>query len=258
MVSAYARLLAARYRGRFDAEADEYLEFVTSGAEWMTELISDLLEYARAGNERIRLVSVDSQFCFEGALRNLRTSLAETGAVVQCHSLPPVLAAPQLTQIFQNSIENGLRYRSQQAPQIQVSAEPGEADSWRFCVADNGIGFERAHAEELFQPFYRMHAQSTEPGTGMGLAICRRIIQQCGGEIWAHSEPGKGSTFFFTLRASSELLAPSNQVALAAPANDLPPTRINRSRRNRAKQCRSRAALSKQQHHPDQYAEVEA
>jgi signal transduction histidine kinase len=144
---------------------------------------------------------------------DLRTSLAEAGAVVQCHLLPPVLATPQLTQGFQNLIENAIRYRAQRNPEIRVSAEPSEAGYWRFSIADNGIGFENAQAKELFQPFYRVHARSTSSGTGMGLAICQRIIDQCGGEIWAHSEPGKGATFFFTLRASSEPLIPSDEVA---------------------------------------------
>jgi light-regulated signal transduction histidine kinase (bacteriophytochrome) len=217
MVSAYARLLAERYRGRFDAEANEYLAFVTGGAEWMTQLISDLREYARAGNEQVHLVSINSQLCFESALRNLRISIAEAGATVRCYSLPPVLASPQLTQVFQNLMENSIRYRSQQTPTMQVSAERSEASFWRFSVADNGIGFEMAHADELFHPFYRIHARSADPGTGtgMGLAICRCIIHQCGGEMWAHSEPRKGSTFFFTLRESSEPLEPSDERALA-------------------------------------------
>ncbi|MDQ2776626.1 MAG: ATP-binding protein [Acidobacteriota bacterium] len=211
MVSAYAQLLAQRYQGRFDADADEFLEFVASGAEWMTQLVSDLLEYSKAGNERKRLVSVDSQRSLDSALRNLRVSIEDSGAIIISERLPQVLANDQLTRVFQNLIGNAIKHRAQASPGILVSAQPDGEGHWRFSVADNGIGLDMSHADRLFKPFYRVRGKEECAGTGMGLAICQQIIDQLGGRIWVHSEPGKGSTFFFSVRAAPETVAAVEQ-----------------------------------------------
>ncbi len=204
MVSAYAQLLNDRYRGKLDADADEFLEYVVSGADWMTRLVSDLLAYARAGNERVQLLPVDSESMFSCAVRNLQISMAEAGASIECGRLPKVLANDQLALVFQNLIGNAIKYRAHARPRIQVSAEPNEEGNWSFCVADNGIGFDMAHADKLFQPFYRGGGKEECAGTGMGLAICRRVIHQLGGRMWVYSEPGKGSSFFFSVCGAPE------------------------------------------------------
>lgn len=188
---------------RFDADADEFLNFVTSGAEWMTRLISDLLDYSRASSERTYLVCVDSQRLFDFALRNLRISIAEAGAIITCEPLPKVLATDQLALVFQNLIGNAIKYRAQATPEIHIAAQSENDGYWCFSVTDNGIGFDMAHADKLFNPFYRVRGKEECAGTGMGLAICHGIIHQIGGRIWVHSEPEKGSTFFFSARAAS-------------------------------------------------------
>jgi signal transduction histidine kinase len=178
------------------------LNFVTSGAEWMTRLISDLLDYSRVVRERTCLVRVDSQRLFDCALRNLRISTAEAGAIITREPLPKVLATAQLTLVFQNLIGNAIKYRAQAPPEVHIAAQSEDDGYWRFSVTDNGIGFDMAHADKLFNPFYRVRGKGACAGTGMGLAICHGIIHQIGGRIWAQSEPGKGSTFSFSVRAA--------------------------------------------------------
>ncbi len=204
MMFAYAQLLAERYRGKLDADADEFLNFITGGARWMTQLISDLLDYSKTSTEPSRFVTIDSQQSLSFALRNLRMCIAEVGAIIRCDALPKVLANNQLTLVFQNLISNAMKYRGQATPEIQVSAQCGNDGYCCFSVADNGIGFDMAHAEKLFNPFYRVRDTEEFAGTGMGLAICHGIVHQLGGRIWVQSEPGKGSTFFFTVRVSPE------------------------------------------------------
>ncbi len=212
-VAACARLLADRYSGRLDTDADEFLEFIVAGAKSMTQLVSDLLEYSRLGGSQTQLISLDSRFALDSALRNLRTSIAETGAVVTSGRLPKVLANNQLTQVFQNLIANSIKYRAKAKPEIRISARSTGAGYWRFSVADNGIGFDMAHLDKLFQPLYRVPGKHQCAGAGMGLAICRRIVDRFGGEIWARSEPAKGSTFFFTVRVSPEAQSPPSSAS---------------------------------------------
>ncbi len=204
MICAYAQLLAERYGGKLDADADEFLNFITGGARWMTQLIFDLLDYSKTSTEPSRLVTIDSQQSLTFALRNLRMCIAEAGAIIRCDPLPKVLANKQLTLVFQNLISNAMKYRGQATPEIQVSAQCGNDGYCCFSVADNGIGFDMAHAEKLFNPFYRVRGTEEFAGTGMGLAICHGIVHQLGGRIWVQSEPGKGSTFFFSVRVSPE------------------------------------------------------
>lgn len=199
-ISAYARLLADRYRGKLDADADEFLAFITSGADSMSRLIIDLLEYSKASADCRAPVVVDTQPLYDEAVRNLRLQIVVSGAVIVSDPLPKVLGSNQLMQVFQNLIGNAIQHRAQRKLLIRVSAEPQANGYWKFSVADNGSGFDMRHAGELFNPFFRIHRSHT--GTGMGLAICERIVRQLGGNIWAHSELGGGSTFFFSLPAA--------------------------------------------------------
>lgn len=206
-ISAYAQLLSERYRGKLDADADEFLSFITGGSQWMTQLIADLLSESEPPTRHTGLFCVDSQELCDVAIRNLKFAVAEAEAKVKCGPLPKVLANHQLTLVFQNLIGNAIKYRAEATPQIQVSAERNQDGYWRFSVADNGIGFDMAHSDKLFSPFYRVEASQERAGTGMGLPICQDIIHEIGGHIWAHSEPQKGSTFFFCVPALSEDLA---------------------------------------------------
>ena len=200
MVASYTQLLARRYKGRLDADADEFIMYAVDGASRMQGLINDLLAYSRVGRAEIQLEPTDANRLVETALGNLRASIAETGAQVQLAPLPLVQADPkQLVQLFQNLIGNAIKYRREDhSPAVQVSATgaPGE---WRFTVADNGIGIDPQFAERIFVIFQRLHSQKEYPGTGIGLAICKKIVERHGGRIWVESTPGAGSTFHFTI-----------------------------------------------------------
>jgi light-regulated signal transduction histidine kinase (bacteriophytochrome) len=167
-ISAYAKLLHERYRGKLDEDGDEFLTFITGGTQWMTELISDLLSDPERVTRHTDLSCVDSQELCHSAIRNLKLAIAEAEASINCGPLPKVLANHQLTLVFQNLIGNAIKYRAEARPQIQISAEPDEGAYWRFSVADNGVGFNMAHADKLFSPFYRVDASGECAGTGMG------------------------------------------------------------------------------------------
>jgi light-regulated signal transduction histidine kinase (bacteriophytochrome) len=203
-ISAYGRLLNERYRGKLDTDADEFLTFITASAQWMTQLISDLLNDSERPARHTDLLAVDSQELCDLAVRNLNSAIAEAEASIQCGPLPKVLATHQLTLVFQNLIENAIKYRAEATLEIRISAEREEGAYWRFSVADNGIGFDMAHAEKVFEPSYRVQGGEGRGGSGMGLAICQNIVRQIGGRIWADSEPGRGSTFFFCVPAIPE------------------------------------------------------
>jgi light-regulated signal transduction histidine kinase (bacteriophytochrome) len=201
MIRSYTQLLARRYKGRLDGEADEFIGFVEEAAARMQQLITDLLAYSRVGREGKEFGPVDCETCVARALANLRVVIEESKASVAHSALPRVFADDtQLTQLFQNLIGNALKYRTQDAPRVEVRAERNGTE-WLLAVSDNGIGIAPEQYERIFGMFQRLHGREEYPGTGIGLAICKKIVDQHGGRIWVASQPGKGTTFFFTLPA---------------------------------------------------------
>jgi signal transduction histidine kinase len=199
MVSSYTQLLARRYKGRLDADADEFIAYAVDGANRMQELITDLLEYSRVGTRGKSFAPVDSAAVLGQALTNLKAAIEESGAVVTHDPLPTLLAdKTQLTQLFQNLVGNAIKFRGQEPPRIHVSAEQ-QGNAWVFSVRDHGIGIDPQYSERIFAIFQRLHTREEYPGTGIGLAVCRKIVERHHGRIWVESQPGQGSTFFFTL-----------------------------------------------------------
>ena len=199
MVASYTQLLANRYKGKLGADADEFIGFAVDGTKRMKELIEDLLTYSRTGKNAMPPREISSKEALATALRNLRASIEETGAQIDQDDLPTVTAVQsQLVQVFQNLIGNSIKYRGNKTPHIHISAATLDAE-WVFSVADNGIGIDSKYFERIFVIFQRLHGRDEYEGTGIGLAICKRILQQQGGRIWVESEPGNGSTFYFAL-----------------------------------------------------------
>jgi PAS domain S-box-containing protein len=201
-MSAYAQLLSRQYSGKLDGEADRMLEFVVGASTRMTTLVRDLLEYARFTTEQNRPASAAIDEDLEAALSHLDEAIQASGAVVT-HDPMPVLQVDrgQIVRLFQNLIGNAIKYRKPNRPsEVHISAEQKGAD-WVFTVRDNGMGFDQADAAKIFEPFKRLHSAADIPGTGVGLAICRRIVNAQGGRIWAESQPGQGASFYFTLPA---------------------------------------------------------
>jgi light-regulated signal transduction histidine kinase (bacteriophytochrome) len=203
MVSSYVQLFEKRYKGQVDEQADKYIQYAVEGARRMSLLIGGLLEYSRAGRDETTPVVVSSEQALERAMFNLRVVIEECGAAVSHDPLPEVVAdTDQLVQIFQNLLGNALKFRAPGvAPRVHVTAAR-RGDDWLFGVADNGIGIAPQHAERVFVIFQRLHERAHYPGTGIGLAICKKVVERRGGRIWVESEPGRGATFRFTLPAS--------------------------------------------------------
>jgi len=210
MVSSYTQLLGKRYKGRLDADADDFIDFAVDGAARMQRLIADLLSYSRVGTKGRALGPTPSHTALLQALLNLRSAIEESGATVEHGQLPMVMGDPmQLEQLFQNLVGNALKYRSAAPPRISVSAVRGDqrADPeapWTFAVTDNGIGIDAEYHERIFGMFQRLHGRDEFAGTGIGLAIARKIAERHGGSISVESQPGAGSTFRFTLRPTSD------------------------------------------------------
>jgi PAS domain S-box-containing protein len=202
MVSSYTQLLARKYQGQLGPEADEYIRYAVDGANRMSALIRDLLHFSRFGFAELRPPqSTELSVMVDWALLSLRTAVQESGAEITFDGLPTVsVDQSQMPQVFQNLIGNAIKYRrAEEVPRIQISANR-EGDEWIIAVQDNGIGFDPQHAGLLFGVFKRLHGREY-PGSGIGLAICKRIVERHGGRIWATSEPDQGSTFYFTLLA---------------------------------------------------------
>ena len=202
MVAIYSQVLQRKYRGKLDAEADEYLSYTAQGAKRMDMLVRDLLEYTQALGEIDQEFSpADTHRVLEEAIANLGGAIQECNARIHVRTLPPLLAIKNvhLLQIFQNVIGNAIKYRGEETPVIEVSGVQDGAFC-RICVQDNGIGISPAYREQVFGLFKRLHAGDKYPGTGLGLAICQKIVHRYGGRIWIESEgPGHGSTFCFTV-----------------------------------------------------------
>ncbi len=201
MVSAYTQLLADRYRGQLDDQADKYIHYAVDGAARMQSLIHDLLAFSRVGRQETAVATTDCNEVVEQTMANLRTAILETGATVTHGPLPRLLAnGSQLQQVFQNLIGNAIKFRSAQAPVIQISAEK-KSTEWIFSVADNGIGISEEYAEHVFIIFKRLHTRTEYPGNGIGLAICKKIVERHGGRIKAMPHEGGGTIINFTMPA---------------------------------------------------------
>jgi PAS domain S-box-containing protein len=199
MVASYLQLLERRYRGQLDESADEFINYAVDGATRMQTLINDLLDYSRVDSRGKSFVLTPCSAILDRAIANLQTTIKAAHATVTCAPLPEIMAdATQLTQLFQNLISNAIKFCSDQPPQIHISSQR-RADTWLFSVQDNGIGIDSEYIDRIFLIFQRLHSRGEYPGTGIGLAICKKIIERHGGSIWVESQPGQGSTFYFTI-----------------------------------------------------------
>ena len=201
MVASYTQLLARRYGGQLDDDAHEFIGYAVDGVRRMQGLISDLLAYSRVGSRGATPERVDLNGVFERTVDVLRTTLDEAGAEVTRDPLPTVTADPvQMGQVLQNLVGNAIKFRGQVPPRVHVGARR-QGNEWVMSVADNGIGIAPEYAQRIFVIFQRLHTRAEYEGTGIGLAICKKIVERHGGRIWVESKPGEGSTFFFTLPA---------------------------------------------------------
>jgi PAS domain S-box-containing protein len=200
MVASYTALLARRYKGKLDSDADDFIAFAADGATRMQRLIQDLLAYSRVGSKGKDLIYTSSEDALQQAMRNLRGAIEGSGALVTHDPLPSVMADEmQLTQLFQNLVGNAVKYRRAGTPRIHIAAAPTDASKWMFSVRDNGLGIESQFFERIFGVFQRLHKREEFEGTGIGLAICKKIVERHGGTISVESTLGEGSTFRFPL-----------------------------------------------------------
>ncbi len=199
MVTSFVQLLARRYKGHLDDDADEFIAYAVDGANRMKELINDLLTYSRVSSKGKEFKETNCASVINHVLNNLRLLIKEDDVIITCDELPTVIAdSSQLVQIFQNLINNAIKFRSSKQTQIHIGAQDGGKERL-FYVKDNGIGIEPEYFERIFSIFQRLHDKDNYPGTGIGLAICKKIVERHGGHIWLESEPGNGSTFYFTI-----------------------------------------------------------
>jgi len=202
MITSYLKLLVQRYGGRLDSDADAFIGYAVDGAQRMDELVRDLLELARLGS-RSKIDKTDCNMVLHRGLVALHGAMKESGAVVTYDPLPTVMAdQSQMAQLFQNLIGNAIKFRGKESPRIHVSAGR-EGQDLIFAIRDNGIGIEAQYLERIFVVFQRLHRRDEYPGTGIGLSICKKVVEGHGGRIWVESDPGSGSTFYFTLPADA-------------------------------------------------------
>jgi PAS domain S-box-containing protein len=202
MVASYVALIGRRYKGKLDSDADEFIAFAVDGAKRMQSLIQDLLAYSRVGSKGGELVTTSSEGALARAMINLRGAIEESGALVTHDPLPSVMADEmQLTQLFQNLLGNAIKYRRAEVPGVHIAARQNGSKKWIFSVQDNGLGIEPQYFERIFGMFQRLHGREEFSGTGMGLAICKKIVERHGGDISVESTIGQGSTFRFPMTA---------------------------------------------------------
>ncbi len=198
-VAVYSEIVAKRYHSVLDADGQQFLGFLKEGGRRLATLVNDLLAYTRAGTAELNETPVDSSVVLNHSLASLAEAIRESNGKVTYDALPEVyMGEAHLQQVLQNLIGNALKYRNENPPLIHVSAV-SQGAVWRFSVADNGIGIDPQYKEKIFGVFKRLHHDRTYSGTGIGLAICQRVVERYGGRIWVESEPGKGATFFFTV-----------------------------------------------------------
>jgi light-regulated signal transduction histidine kinase (bacteriophytochrome) len=245
MVATYTQLLGERYRGRLDENADKFIGYACEGALRMQTLVQDLLAFSRVGRSCDACGRVDCNVAMAEVLQSLGPAIEESGTVITHSALPAVWAdRSQVTQIFQNLIGNAIKFRGEEAPTISVQAEKA-GQRWVFSVSDNGIGIAPEYAESIFVVFQRLHTRTEYPGNGIGLAICKKIIEHCGGKIWVEAQAGHGSIFKFTLpcdgpaekKLCSEKMSMSSigvvsdfaaetSLASSLPAGEVPATKV--------------------------------
>jgi PAS domain S-box-containing protein len=199
VVAGFVKLLAKRYKGKLDEKADEFIEHAIDGTERMQVLIKDLLDYSRVGSTGKSFTPTDCLSALDKAVFNLQIAIKESGAVITHDNLPTIMAdSSQLARLFQNLISNAIKFRGKEAPKIHISAKQKEGERI-FSIKDNGIGIDSKFLEQIFVMFQRLYTKKEYPGTGIGLATCKKIVERHGGRIWVESEQGKGSTFYFTI-----------------------------------------------------------
>jgi PAS domain S-box-containing protein len=200
MVASFTQLLAKRYKDKLDADANEFIGYAVDGANRMQKMINDLLSYSRVETRGKPFEAVGCTAILNQALTNLRMAIEETGAMITQDPLPTVMGdESQLVQLFQNLIDNAIKFRrEEEPPRIHISAED-RGNDWFFSVKDNGIGIDPQYNERIFIIFQRLHRREEYPGTGIGLTICKKIVERHGGRVWVDSQPGNGSTFYFTI-----------------------------------------------------------
>ncbi len=202
MISSYVQLLARRYKGRLDADADDFIGYAVDGATRMQTLINDLLTYSRASARSKAFEATDCVLVLEQTLVNLKEQIRKNSVVVTHDPLPTVMAnGSQLAHLFSNLIENAIKFHGDEPPRVHISAKR-KGDEWEVLVTDNGIGIEPQYFDRIFKVFQRLHRKNEYPGTGIGLALCKKIVERHGGRIWIESKPGEGTTFFFTIPAA--------------------------------------------------------
>ena len=203
-IRTYAQLLEKGLHGKLNESMSESLDFISKSAARMSHLVRDLFAFSRVDSGEVTLEAVDSGKVCEQALENLQGLIRKNDVKIVLGDLPMVMGSPSLLiQVFQNLIGNATKFRSSEKPIVHISAEPHGAE-WQFSVRDNGIGFDMNYADHIFTIFRRLHHSKDYPGTGAGLAICKRILERHGGRIWADSKPGKGATFYFLLQGASQ------------------------------------------------------
>jgi PAS domain S-box-containing protein len=199
MVATYTELLAERYHGNLDERADKYIGYAVDGAKRMQQLVKELLAYSRVSSQAKPPAAVNTEALVRDILGGLKVAIDESGAEIVCEQLPEVRAdQAQLGQVFQNLIGNALKFRAERAPQIHIGGERSNGKCM-FRVEDNGIGLDKQYGDRVFQMFQRLHERGRYEGSGIGLAIAKKIVERHGGRIWFESEPGNGATFFFTM-----------------------------------------------------------
>ncbi len=204
MITSFLQLLERRYKDQLDKDANEFIEYAVDGAKRLDQMIKDILEYSRVTREKLELKQVNIEKVLEETITTLKVLIDENDAIITNDPLPTIYADKQLMiQLLQNLIGNAVKYRSQETPKIHMSAKK-EDDHYLFSIKDNGIGISPKHLKQIFTIFKRLHTQNEYEGTGIGLAITQKIVQQFNGEIWAESELGKGTTFYFRIPIKTE------------------------------------------------------
>jgi light-regulated signal transduction histidine kinase (bacteriophytochrome) len=198
-ISSFTGLLASRYKGRLDEKADNYIWYIVDGAIRMEKLIEDLLTYSRLGRAELTLETISAESSVKQAMSDLEQFLTENDAEVTYAELPVIQVNPvQFEQLVRNLIHNAVKFRTEDKPCVHISAERKD-DCWVFSVADNGIGIDPEQSERIFGIFQRLHNRDKYSGTGIGLAVAKKVVERHGGRIWVESSPGKGSVFYFTV-----------------------------------------------------------
>lgn len=198
MVATYTQLLAERYQGKLDENADKYIHYAVDGALRMQTLVKDLLAFSRVGRLLQTPQAVDCKVVLQSVMANLQATIQESGARISYGALPVIVAdRSELVQLFQNLIGNAIKFRSVETPEVRITAQKKKKEWW-FSVADNGIGIAPQHVDDVFVIFKRLHTREEYPGSGIGLAICKKIVEHNQGRIWVESQPRQGSTFRFT------------------------------------------------------------